>query len=105
MTGTANQLEWAEQIKVDVNADFDRVSKALASAAGKQSEPDRTDTLAVIAILEEKRAEVMRNDQASYFIRDWQELRDQVRRLITEDAHYKAFRLIKHWPEQTQTGG
>ncbi len=105
MTGTANQLEWAEQIKVGVNADFDRVSKALASAAGRQSEPDRADTLAVIAILEEKRAEVMRNDQAGYFIRNWQELSGQVRRMITQDARYKAIRLIKHWPEQTQTGG
>lgn len=95
MTGTANQLEWAEQIKERVNADFDRVSKALASAAGKQSEPDRTDTLAVIAILEEKRVQVMAQDQAGYFIHTWQELRDQVRRMITEDVRYQAIQANK----------
>src|SRR5690349_12212325 len=95
MTGTANQLEWAEQIKVRVNADFDRVSKALASAAGKQSAPDREDTLAVITILEDKRAEVIRQDQAGYFIHAWQELSDQVRRMITQDARYKAIKANK----------
>jgi len=95
MTGTANQLEWAEQIKVGVNADFDRVSKALASAAGRQSEPDRMDTLAVIEILEDKRAEVMAKDQAGYFIQEWQELRDQVRQMIAKDFRYQAIKAQK----------
>ena len=83
MTGTANQVEWAEQIKVRVNADFDRVAKRSRPRPASRAKPDRTDTLAVIAILEDKRAEVMANDQAGYFIHDWQELRDQVRRMIT----------------------
>jgi hypothetical protein len=39
------------------------------------------DTEALIAILEDKRAEVMAKDQAAYFIREWQELRDQVRQM------------------------
>ena len=89
MTGTLNQVEWAEQIKVQVNAEFDRVAKALTSAAGKQTARDRSATLAVIAILEEKRAEAMGKDQAGYFIRNWQELRDQVRRMITEEPRYQ----------------
>jgi hypothetical protein len=89
MTGTANQVDWAEQIKVQVSAEFDRVAGALASAAGKQTEEDRHDTLAVIAILEQKRAEVMAQDEAGYFIHDWQELRDQVRQLIVQDPRYK----------------
>ena len=95
MTGTTNQLEWAEQIKVQVSAEFDRVAKALASASGKQSGQDRTATLAVIAILEEKRAEVMAKDSAGYFIRDWQELRDQVRRMITQEPRYQVIQARK----------
>jgi len=59
MTGTANQVGWAEQIKVRVNAEFDRVAGVLASVAARQNEPDRIDTLAVIAILEDKRVAVM----------------------------------------------
>ena len=37
MTGTVNQIGCAEQIKTQVNAEFDRVRAALESAAIKQS--------------------------------------------------------------------
>jgi len=92
MTGTASQIEWAELIKPRVNAEFDRVARALRLAASKQNEQDRPDTGAVIAILEEKRAEVMAKDQAGYFIRDWQELKDQVRRMIRQDSRYESIK-------------
>jgi hypothetical protein len=95
VTGTPSQIEWAEQIKPRVDAEFDRVAKALAARAGVQREPARKDTVAIIAILEEKRAEVMANDRAGYFIRDWQELKDQVRQLINADARYKALKTNK----------
>jgi hypothetical protein len=45
---------------------------------GSQTERRRSDTLAMIAILEKKRAEVMDKQDAGYFIHDWHELRDQV---------------------------
>lgn len=92
MIGTANQVDWAERIKKQVGAEFDRVAKALEEAAGKQAELKRKETRAVIAILEDRRAEVMAQDQAGYFIRDWQELRDQVRQMITRDSRYQAIR-------------
>ncbi len=92
MTGTVSQVEWAEQIKPRVNAEFDRVAKALKAAASKQAEQDRMDTQAVIAILEEKRVEVMAKDRAGYFIHDWQELRDQVRQMIAQDSRYQAIK-------------
>ena len=95
MTGTPSQIEWAEQIKPRVNAEFERVAKAFEQAAGKQSEQDRMDTHAVIAILQEKRAEVMAKDQAGYFIRDWQELRAQVRQMIARDPRYQAIQVRK----------
>jgi hypothetical protein len=88
MTGTPSQIEWAAQIKPRVNAEFDRVADAFRHVAGKQADQDRIETLAVIALLEEKRTEVMRNDSAGYFIRDWRELGDQVRRLIADDPRY-----------------
>jgi hypothetical protein len=92
MTGTPSQIEWAEQIKPRVGAEFDRVAKALADVARHQRDRARADTQAVIAILEEKRAEVMAHDFAGYFIRDWQELTDQVRQMISRDVRYKAIR-------------
>ena len=95
LTGTPSQIEWAELIKPRANAEFDRVAKALLAAAGKQAEEDRRDTEAVIAILEEKRAAVMVNDQAGYFIRDWQELKDQVRQMIGQDSRYQAIQATK----------
>ena len=81
MIGTINQVDWAEQIKTQVNAEFDRVAKALELAASKRAEQNRADIQVMIAILEDKRAEVMANDRAGYFIHDWQELRGQVRKL------------------------
>lgn len=95
MTGTASQIEWAELIKPRINAEFDRVVKALQLAAGKQREPGRLDTAAIITILEEKRAEVMATDQAGYFIRDWQEMRGQVRQMIMQDARYQSIQAGK----------
>ena len=92
MTGTQSQIEWAEQIKPRVGAEFDRVAQALADVARHQRESARADTRAVIEILREKRAEVMANDHAGYFIRDWQELTDQVRRMIGKDARFQAIR-------------
>lgn len=92
MTGTASQIEWAEQIRPRVDAEFQRVASAFRVAASNQRERERDDTLAVIAILEEKRVEVMANDRAGYFIRNWQELTDQVRQLIASDGRYQAIR-------------
>jgi hypothetical protein len=58
MIGTINQVDWAEQIKAQVNAEFDRVAKALELAGSKWGEQDQADVQAMIAILEDKRSEV-----------------------------------------------
>jgi hypothetical protein len=90
MTGTPSQIQWAEQIKRTVEAEFDRVRSAFEEAARRQSEQDRMDTRAILVILQEKRMEVMAKDEAGYFIRDWQELREQVRQMIARDPAYQA---------------
>jgi hypothetical protein len=95
LTGTINQIEWAERIRIQVQAEFDRVARVLAEAAGKQSDQERTNTQLMIAIVEEKRLEVMANPKAGYFIHDWQELRDQVRQLLMKDDRYKAIKAGK----------
>jgi len=92
MSGTANQVEWALRIKRQVNADFDRVAASFRSIADRQNGDNRADTEAIIAILEDKRAEVMRREQAGYFIHDWQEIGDQVRQMIFHDPRYQAIR-------------
>jgi hypothetical protein len=88
LVGTPNQIEWAEQIKDRVHKEFDRVGMMLSSVAAKQVGCDQTDTLKLVAILEEKRHDVMANDRAGYFIHDWQELSDQVRGMIVKDLRY-----------------
>lgn len=92
MTGTPSQIEWAELIRPRVNAEFDRVSTAFQTVAGNQDDAARTDTSAILAILEEKRTEVMARDHAGYFIRDWQDLNGQVRRMIADDPRFVAIR-------------
>ena len=86
MTGTANQIEWAVQIKTRVAAEFDRVAQALEAAQADRG---------VLEILEDKRAEVMARDEAGYFIVEWQELRDQVRLLIGRDPRFQAIKAHK----------
>jgi hypothetical protein len=93
MTGTPSQTEWAERIKAQVGGEFDRVAASFRSVAEKQIENKRIDTEAIISILEEKRAEVMARDQAGYFIKEWQEISDQVQKMIHADARYQAIRL------------
>ena len=88
LIGTPNQIEWAEQIKDRVHKEFDRVGMALKLVAATQVGWDQTETLRLVAILEEKRHDVMANDKAGYFIHDWQELRDQVREMIVKDPRY-----------------
>jgi hypothetical protein len=98
LTGTVNQIEWAKRIRTQVKAEFDRVVAALEAAAANQSGQDRMDTQAIIAIVEEKRIQVMEHQEAGYFIHDWQELRDQVRQMIKKDDRYKAIKTSKVQP-------
>ena len=93
--GTESQIAWAEKIKPLVSAEFDRVAETLEAVARRQSVRDRLDTRALIAILEEKRLEVLGRNEAGYFIKSWQELTDQVQRLIRDDSRFAAIRLAK----------
>lgn len=92
MTGTPSQIEWAERIKPLVNAEFDRVAAAFGKVAETQSEEARTETIAILSILEEKRSEVMANPSAGYFIQRWRDLGDQVRVMLGQDPRFQAIR-------------
>ena len=99
MTGTPNQIEWAEQIKVSVAVEFDRVAGALHTVALRQAGQDLLDTNPALAILEEIRGGVMARQEAGYFIRDWRELSGQVRELIALDPRHRAMRAARKKPE------
>ena len=92
LTGTAAQVEWAERIKRRVSAEFDRVAASFRLVAERQSGEKRADTEAIIAIVEDKRNEVLERQQAGYFIHDWQDISDQVRQMIFHDARYQAIK-------------
>ncbi len=92
MSGTTAQVEWAERIKRQVDAEFDRVAASFRSIAARQHGERRAETEAVLAILEDKRAKTMRREQAGYFIHDWQEIGNQVQKMILNDPRYDVIR-------------
>jgi hypothetical protein len=101
LDGTASQVEWAERIKREVNTEFDRVARAFRSVANSQHGVKRAETENIITILEDKRSEVMNNHRAGYFIRDWQEISDQVRQMIFSDPRYQSIKSNRATPKTT----
>ena len=95
LVGTASQIEWAQLIRTRVNDEFNRVSLSFRSIAERQSTHKRSDTEAIMAILEEKRIEVLSENRAGYFIRDWQEISDQVRQMVGNDARYQKIKAAR----------
>jgi hypothetical protein len=92
LTGTPLQIEWARLIIPQVEAEFDRVSLAFNDVAAKQTGSRQADTFAVLALLDEHRAAVLAHRHSGYFIREWQELSDQVRQLIFRDPRYQSIK-------------
>jgi len=92
MSGTSSQIELASEIKARAGEEFDRVEKAFREVADRQSGEDRDSINEVIAILQEKRAAVMGNERAGYFITEWQELSGRIRQIIAEDPRYQAIK-------------
>ena len=90
LTGTPAQVEWAERIRLSVDKEFDRVAGVFQALMSRQTAAKQAETRAVLAILEQKRTEAMGHTRAGYFIREWQELSDQVRRMIAQDPRYQA---------------
>jgi len=102
--GTVNQLAWALQIRSQVDAEFDRVREVLQRAMKNRPATDTADIESIIRILEEKRATVMGNERAGYFIRYWQDLQNQVSRMIFEDPRYQTIKSARHGRPSPQTG-
>jgi hypothetical protein len=92
LIGTPSQVEWAEQIRLTVTREFDRVAKAFQAQLTIQTGEKQAETRTILAILEQKRAETMSIGVAGYFIREWQELGDQVRQMIAKDPRYHSIR-------------
>lgn len=95
LSGTAAQVEWAEHIRIRVGAEFDRVVASFRAIADRHSGEKRGDTEAIIAIVQDKRHEVLERAQAGYFIHDWQDVSDQVRQMIFRDARYQAIKSTR----------
>lgn len=92
LTGTPAQVEWAERIRLTVAQEFDRVAKTFQAQMAVQTGEKQSETRTILAILEQKRAETMSIQFAGYFIREWQELSDQVRQRIARDPRYQLVR-------------
>lgn len=99
MNGTPKQIEWANEIRVRIDGEFDRVANLLRAKARGQSSADRMDTLEVVSLLEDLRVEVLSQDKAGYFIREWQEVDGRVRLLILGHPRYLSIqsrRMARH---------
>lgn len=92
LSGTVNQIDLAERIRITVHEEFDDIAASFRQVAAKQGAEARADTEAIIAILEQKRTQVMRRRPAGYFIHYWREITDQVRQMIIHDVRYPAIR-------------
>ena len=88
MIGTPGQVEWAERLKRQADAEFDRVVKAFQAVAETHTGPEKMEIGTIIEIVEQQRYEAMANERAGYFIRNWQEPASQVRTLMAADARY-----------------
>jgi hypothetical protein len=95
LLGSTSQIEWAVAIRTRVNDEFDRVARSFRSIAQRQHGRKRSNTEAILAILEDKRTEVLSRDRAGYFIHDWQEISDQVRQMIGQDPRYQVIKAEK----------
>ena len=93
LTGTESQVEWAERIRVTVRDEFERVEKSFRAIAAGQHGTKRARTESILTILEDKRQAAMSRTEAGYFIRDWQEISDQVRQMIAGDPRYPAWNI------------
>jgi hypothetical protein len=92
LTGTPAQVEWAERIRLTVDQEFDRIAKAFQAQSASQTVEKQSETRTILEILEQKRAETMSIGIAGYFIREWQDLSDQVRLMIAKDPRYHFIR-------------
>jgi hypothetical protein len=95
-----NHKDRDDSLTRQLDREFDRVAASLRSIATRQQRHRRADTEAIIAILEEKRAEVMRGEQLRLVIHDGRSFGDQIRELILADARYEAIRAVKPAPER-----
>lgn len=98
-TGTSSQIEWATLIRPRVDAEFERVARVLTEVASHQTLARRKDTEAILAILEEKRQEVLAHTEAGYYIRHWQELGGQVRALLAKDPRFQTIEAHRNGPK------
>ena len=90
LTGTEAQVEWAERIRGGVMEEFQRVEKSFRSVADRQDADGRMRTEAILAILRDKRNDAISRSDAGYFIREWQDISDQVRQAIGKDPRFQA---------------
>jgi 5-carboxymethyl-2-hydroxymuconate isomerase len=78
-----------------VNDQFDRLAASFRLAADREINDKRAETEVIIAVLEDKRAQVMSRQEAGYFILNWQEIDDRVRMMIVHDFRYRAIRCSR----------
>lgn len=86
MTGTVDQVECAERINWQVSDRFDHATASFLPIADQQDHAERADTIAIIAILEDRCAEVTIREQPG----------EQVRQMIIHDLRLFAPDAVRY---------
>ena len=89
LTGLASQISWANQIRSQVNASFDRVLSSIQAGINRYKSLEADETATLLDLVEEHRVKVLGVADAQYFLDHWQDPVDRVQRLIHADDRWK----------------
>jgi hypothetical protein len=99
LNGLPSQVIWANQIREQISASFERLVMAVASGVNRYKGLEPEETSALLDIVEEHRLRVLSVPDAQYFLDHWQDPVDRVQRLIHNDERWKSIveaRSVRH---------
>ncbi len=88
LNGSATEIANATRIRDDIDAEFDRVRASIEAESNKNRPLDRSETICLLALIEEHRAAVLSNVDAAYFVNHSHDV-GRAERLLHEDKRWK----------------
>lgn len=90
LNGLASQVIWANQIREQISAGFERLVISIASGVNRYKGLEAAETTTLLDVVEEHRLRVLSVTDAQYFLDHWQDPVDRVQRLVHGDERWKA---------------
>lgn len=89
LIGHTSQIAWANQIRSQISASFDRLVIAIESGNNRYRGLDAAEITALLEMVETHRAAILSIPDAQHFLDHWQDPVDRVQRLIHGDERWK----------------